>query len=175
MGYCILPNPSSFIHKDLLHRRPQAPPNTCSTCIALVRSVRTIHKMNLSRIHVPSRILRSLQSHVRLQQRSFAIKTPGSDPLELLKHSSEKRGFCDVDGIRKKDVHWTFCISTSGASAHLVSTGCMVVDGYILTIYCSFIHFVYRYSLHLYALLTFNVSHHQVSNSFESEVMDCPT
>ncbi|KAL7507008.1 hypothetical protein ACHAXN_004218 [Cyclotella atomus] len=51
-----------------------------------------------------------------LSSRTFATKSPGPDPLELLKASSEKRGFCDADGIRKMDVHWTFGISTSGSS-----------------------------------------------------------
>lgn len=55
------------------------------------------------------------------RQRTFASKTPASDPLDLLKKSSERRGFCDANGVRKKDVHWTFELSTSGASLDLVS------------------------------------------------------
>mmetsp|Transcript_7393 Transcript_7393/g.16374 ORF Transcript_7393/g.16374 Transcript_7393/m.16374 type:complete len:303 (+) Transcript_7393:84-992(+) len=52
-----------------------------------------------------------LQSH---QRRTYASKSPGSDPLELLRKSSENRQLCDEFGLRKKDVHWTFGISTSG-------------------------------------------------------------
>lgn len=69
----------------------------------------------------------SFQTSGRRQGRSFATRSPGSDPLELLKESSEKRGFCDADGIRKKDVHWTFSISTSGACLESVSDSLMII------------------------------------------------
>ncbi|KAL7521582.1 hypothetical protein ACHAWX_006259 [Stephanocyclus meneghinianus] len=54
------------------------------------------------------------QQQQQQPKRHFGIKSPGQDPLELLKQSSEKRGFCDEQGIRKPNVHWTFGISTSG-------------------------------------------------------------
>ena len=60
-----------------------------------------------------------LQSH---QRRTYASKSPGSDPLELLRKSSENRQLCDEFGLRKKDVHWTFGISTPGDTLEGVRT-----------------------------------------------------
>eukprot|EP00565_Helicotheca_tamesis_P000567 CAMPEP_0185729602 /NCGR_PEP_ID=MMETSP1171-20130828/6524_1 /TAXON_ID=374046 /ORGANISM="Helicotheca tamensis, Strain CCMP826" /LENGTH=225 /DNA_ID=CAMNT_0028398481 /DNA_START=233 /DNA_END=910 /DNA_ORIENTATION=- len=38
----------------------------------------------------------------------------GSDPLELLRSTSEKRDFCGADGKRRPGVHWIFGMSTTG-------------------------------------------------------------
>lgn len=40
-------------------------------------------------------------------------KRVGENPLDHLKSLSQARKFCDVDGFRKPDCHWTFVISMS--------------------------------------------------------------
>ncbi len=74
----------------------------------------------LNQIRLSSRLLRPPITipppYLSIQQNRTYAKSPGANPLELLRATSEKRGLCDVDGIRKQDVHWTFGISTSGAT-----------------------------------------------------------
>ena len=57
------------------------------------------------------------------QRRGLSIKSPGPDPLELLRKSSEKRQLCDDLGFRKPDVHWVFGIATSEGSNEVSDMG----------------------------------------------------
>eukprot|EP00569_Conticribra_weissflogii_P002758 CAMPEP_0171338242 /NCGR_PEP_ID=MMETSP0878-20121228/7212_1 /TAXON_ID=67004 /ORGANISM="Thalassiosira weissflogii, Strain CCMP1336" /LENGTH=256 /DNA_ID=CAMNT_0011840005 /DNA_START=323 /DNA_END=1093 /DNA_ORIENTATION=+ len=62
------------------------------------------------------------QDNCSYQRRRFSKKSPGNDPLELLKQSSVKRDYCDEDGYRNKHQHWIFGIATSGDSLESAPT-----------------------------------------------------
>jgi len=48
------------------------------------------------------------------QIRNFtAAKAPGSDPLELLRKTSEDRNLCDATGFRRPGIHWVFNIAAT--------------------------------------------------------------
>ena len=67
------------------------------------------------------------QQHIGQQRREFSVKSPGNDPLELLRQSSEKRQLCDESGFRKPDRHWVFEIATSSSSVEAVRASYHVV------------------------------------------------
>ena len=47
------------------------------------------------------------------QIRTMATKSPGSNPLEVIKKGCLQRNLCDEHGYRRPGMHWTFSIAVS--------------------------------------------------------------
>lgn len=58
-------------------------------------------------------------------QRSMATKSPGSDPLDVLRKECASRNRCDADGFRLgTTLHWTFSFSIGSSDPKMVSGTC---------------------------------------------------
>jgi hypothetical protein len=70
-------------------------PGTAAFVIRSIVSKRTAERIGVSQI------------------RTFTAKAPGSDPLELLRKTSENRNLCDATGFRRPGIHWVFNIAAT--------------------------------------------------------------
>jgi hypothetical protein len=61
-------------------------------------------------------------------KRSMATKSPGSDPLDVLRKECASRNKCDAEGFRLgTTLHWTFSFSIGSSDPKLVSRTCCQV------------------------------------------------
>lgn len=61
----------------------------------------------------PSMVRTLLKSTTTIQVRTHVVKTPGPDPLEVLRKECVHRQLCDPRGYRKPGVHWVFSVALS--------------------------------------------------------------
>lgn len=62
------------------------------------------------------------QASVNIITRTLISKSPGADPLEMLRKESMNRNLCDLGGYRLPGVHWTFAIAMAPLPDMEVST-----------------------------------------------------
>lgn len=57
----------------------------------------------------------------QLNKRNFGTKSPGLDPLELIRKECLARNLCDEHGYRRPGVHWVFSIAITPDDPNHVS------------------------------------------------------
>lgn len=59
-----------------------------------------------------------LLGQARGSHRDFSVKSPGENPLDVLRKNSQHLGLCDANGFRKPGKHWSFAVAVPSVNAN---------------------------------------------------------